>query len=96
MGFNYYILGEDTPSKLRSTVLFLLGINLALRAVDEHYYLRRDMPTKSSQLTIEKDSKGTKCIVYREDTCTKTNDGGLNQMRKERKIVWVYPSRNII
>ena len=33
------VLGEDTPDKLRSTVLFLLGINAYLRAVEEHYYL---------------------------------------------------------
>ena len=39
------MLGEDTPEKLCDTVLFLLGINLFLRAVDEHYNLRRDMPT---------------------------------------------------
>ena len=31
------VLGEDTPDKLRHTVLFLLGINLMLRAVEEHY-----------------------------------------------------------
>ena len=30
------LLGEDTPDKLRDTVLFLLGVNLALRAGDEH------------------------------------------------------------
>ena len=33
------VLGEDTPDKLCSTVLFLLGINLALRAGDEHQAL---------------------------------------------------------
>ena len=32
-------LGEDTPDKLRDTVLFVLGINLALRAGDEHHDL---------------------------------------------------------
>ena len=89
------ILGEDTPQKLRSTVLFLLGINLALRAGDEHYYLRREMPDKKSQLSFENNQKGVRCLVFREDTCTKTNDGGLGQMRKERKIVWIYPSKNI-
>ena len=36
------ILGEDTPDKLHNTVLFLLGINVGLRAGDEHYDLRRD------------------------------------------------------
>ena len=48
------ILGEDMPDKLRDTVLFLLGLNVTLRAVDEHYYLRREMPTKASQLKFER------------------------------------------
>ena len=33
------LLGEDTPDKLRDTVLYLLGVHLALRAGDEHYFL---------------------------------------------------------
>ena len=89
------ILGEDTPDKLRSTVLFILGVNLALRAVDEHYNLRRDMPNQKSQLSFENDSKGVRCLVFREDSCSKTYDGGLQQMRKERKVVWIYPSTNV-
>ena len=47
------ILGEDTPCKLRNTVLFLLGLHVTLRAIDEHYYLRRDMSNKKSQLQFE-------------------------------------------
>ena len=35
------ILGEDKPDKLRSTVLYLLGINCALCSGDENYALRR-------------------------------------------------------
>ena len=42
------VLGEQTPTQLRETVLFLLGINLGLRAVDEHYDLRRDSKDKNS------------------------------------------------
>ena len=89
------ILGEDTPDKLRSTILFLLGINLALRAVEEHYNLRRELTNKPSQLAFETNSTGVKCLVYREDHCTKTHDGGLLQRRKEKKVVWIYPSTNI-
>ena len=88
------ILGEDNPDQLRDTVLFLLGINLALRAVDEHYSLRRDSQEKSSQLSFQRNSKGDRCLVYHEDTCTKTNNGGLKHMQKERKIVWIYPNKN--
>ena len=29
------VLGEDTPDKLRSTVLFLIGVNVGLRAGDD-------------------------------------------------------------
>ena len=90
------VLGEDTPDKLRETVLFVLGINLALRAGDEHYDLRRDNKTKPSQISFERDVTSAKrCLVYREDTVTKTNDGGLSNLKKERKVVWVFPSKNV-
>ena len=89
-------LGEDTPKKLRDTVLFLLGINPALRAGDEHYDLRRDCPERRSQISFERENEsGKRCLIYREDTVTKTNDGGLSNWRKERKVVRVYPSSNI-
>lgn len=88
-------LGEDNPDRLRNTVLFLIGINVYLRAVEEHYGLHRDMPNESSQISFEYNSIGVKCLVYREDTVSKTHDGGLSDMRNERKIVWVYPSENV-
>ena len=53
------------------------------------------MPDRDSQLLFQRDSKGVCCLVYSEDTCTKSNDGGLAQMRNNRKIVWVYPSDNV-
>ena len=86
------ILGEDTPDKLRDTCLFLLGVNCLLRAVDEHYHLRRDMPNKASQLSFRMNDFGEKCLVYQEDTVTKTHDGGLSDMRRDRKVVWVFPN----
>ena len=46
------VLGEDTPDKLRNTVLFLLGINAHLHEVEEHYYLRRDTPQEKGQLSF--------------------------------------------
>ena len=81
------ILGEDTPDKLRDTVLFLIGINVTLRAVEEHYNLRRPMPSEPFQLSLQTDSQGVRCVVYSEDRITKTHDGGLNDMRSERKEV---------
>ena len=89
------VLGEDTPDKLRDTVLFLLGINLGLREGDEHYDLRRETKQKPSQISFERAPNGQRCLVYREDTVTKTNDGGLGSIKKERKVVWVYPSEDI-
>ena len=89
-------LGEDTPEKMHNTVLFLLGINLALRAGDEHYDLRRDSPDRKSQISFERNTEsGKRCLVYREDTVTKTNDGELSNLKKERKVVWVFPSTAI-
>ena len=87
-------LGEDTPDKLRNTVLFMLGVNVYLRAIEEHYYLHRPSPDEASQISFEHDSQNVKCLVYREDTVTKTHDGGLNDMKRDRKIVWVYPSED--
>ena len=89
------ILGEDTPDKLRSTVLFIIGVNCALRAGDEHYALRRPGGCMESQLTFECNSLGIRCLVYREDNVTKTNRGGLRDMKKERKIVWIKPNKNV-
>ena len=86
------ILGEDTPDKLRNTVLFLLGINVTLRAVEEHNQLRRDMPNMKSQLAFVLNPKGLRCLLYKEDSITKTHDGGLKDMRYERKVVWIYPN----
>ena len=87
------ILGEDTPDKLRDTVLFLIGINIYLRAVDEHYHLRRDMPNQRSQFSFILNPRGVGCIVYQEDFITKTHDGGLKDMRRECKVVWIYPNK---
>ena len=80
------VLGEDSPNKLRDTVLFLIRINVGLQAGDEHYALRKHSPWKGSQLTFQKNSKGVRCMVSTEDTVTKTHDGGLNSMQKTKKI----------
>ena len=91
--WNLGVLGEDTPTKLRNTVLFLLGINCLLRAVEEHYSLRRDMPTEPSQISFKVNDFGEKCLVFTEDSVTKTHDGGWNDMRRDRKVVWVFPNK---
>ena len=89
------ILGEDNPDKLRNTVLFLIGMNAILRAVDEHYNLHREMPTKASQIQFERDPDGVKCVVYREDAVSKTHDGGIADRKTDRKEVWIYPNDDV-
>ena len=86
-------LGEDTPDKLRTTVYFVLGINCYRRSVQDHYNLRRWSPDEQSQIQFEK-CNGKRCFVYREDTVSKTHDGGLNDMKNDRKEVYVFPNEN--
>ena len=88
------ILGEGNPAQLHDTVLFLIGMNIGLRAGDEHYNLHRDGPDLPSQMQFKRNDEEVQCLVYTEDCVTKTNDGGLKDMHKEHKVVWVYPSKN--
>ena len=89
------VLGESNPDQLRNTVLFLLGVNLYLCAMEDHYNLCRNMSYQQGQILFELSEKGVRCLVYREDCTTKTHDGGLKDMRADRKIVWVYPSKDV-
>ena len=89
-------LGESSPTQLRETVIFLLGIYVGLRAGDEHYNLCRDTNDLPSQLSFKCNAEGVHCLVYQEDCTNKINDGGINNMHKDRKIIWVYPSDNKI
>ena len=38
--WKFGILGEENPDQLRNTDLFLIGINVHLFAIEEHYALR--------------------------------------------------------
>ena len=89
------VLGEHEPEILRDTVLFLIGINCGLHAVEEHHDLHRDAPDKCSQFSFQRNEKGIRCLVYTEDTVTKMNDGGLKHIRKDRKVVWVHPAKDV-
>ena len=70
------VLGEHSPSQLGDTIMFLLGINLALRGEDEQKCLRR--PGFNPQIKISKDSDGVKCLIYEKDPKHKTNQVGLS------------------
>ena len=56
--------------------------------------MRRPTPVEPSQLTFDLSESGLRCLVYREDTISNTHDGGLKDMRSDRKEVWVFPSDN--
>ena len=71
-------------------------MNVSLKACDEHYNLRRSSIDSPLQLSFQKNEKGVCCLVYTEDNSTKTYDGGIKDMQKEKKIVWVNPSENPI
>ena len=50
------------------------------------------MPYECSQLQFNRDHEGNKCLVYKEDTVTKTHDGGINDRNLDRKEVWIFPN----
>ena len=77
------MLGEKNPDQLHNTLLFMIGLNIGLRAGEEHYELRRELPGKASQLQFKCNDKGVRYLIYEEDTSTKTNDGGIKSMRNK-------------
>ena len=83
-------LGDDTPDKLRTTAYFVLGINCYLRSVQDHYNMRKWCPDQDSQLSFEF-VNGKRCLIYREDFISKTHNGGLGDMKTDRKEVVVFP-----
>lgn len=86
------VLGEDSPEQLRNTLMFLLGMHLALRGGEEHHRLR--CPPFNSQLMIGVDSEGRKVLLYQEDYKTKTNQGGISGRKYVPKQVKIYPNQN--
>ena len=34
-------------------------------------------------------------MYYKEDAVTKTYDGGIKHLKKDRKEVWIFPSSNV-
>ncbi len=68
------VLGTNDPDTLCDTLLFLLGLHLALRGGKEHKDLCA--PGFDSQLSVEVDKDGTKYLLFNEDVQRKTNQGG--------------------
>ena len=89
--FSSGALGDDEPLKLLHTVIYMMGLHLALRGGVEHNRLRR--PGFESQICVDVDTSGREVLVYTEDPLHKTNQGGLMSKQKS-KIVYVYGASN--
>jgi hypothetical protein len=76
------LLGDSSPSILLDTMVFLLGLNFALRSGEEHRMLSRD------QLVLVKDVEQP-YLEYTEKI-SKNNQRGLKDYNVERKVVRAY------
>ncbi len=85
------ILGKEKPLQLMRTVLFLLGINLALHAGQEHCALRSIGYDSQLSFAVR---NGQRIVIYREDPGTKMNQGGLRHKKVPGKTVTIYPHPN--
>ena len=90
--FDKNVLGEESPLQLLQTVIYMLGLHLALRGGVEHCHLRR--PGFNCQIQVELDSNGKRRLAYKEDPLQKTNQGGLTS-KGTRKEVFVYEASDI-
>ncbi len=84
------VLGDSNLDQLRNTLMYLLGINLALRGGEEHRRLR--CPGHDPQIQVCVDTKGVKFLLYKEDFQSKTNQGGLRSRVCKPKELKVYGS----
>ncbi|XP_033752677.1 uncharacterized protein KIAA1958-like [Pecten maximus] len=80
------ILGSDTPQKLLDTMVFMIGLNFALRAGQEHRNLRFG---GHSQICIRVDNENRRYLEYTEDV-SKTNRGGILHRKLDPKITRAY------
>ena len=90
--FSANALGESNPEQLLQTVIYLLGLHLALRGGVEHTRLRR--PGFNPEISTEIDEEsGHEFLIYREDPLQKMNQGGLTG-KANSKVVKVFPSED--
>ena len=78
-------LGSEYAELLRDTLVWVLGVNFALRAGQEH----RNLRLRNSQLSLQCGELGREFLQCTEDIST-TNNGGLSHLRIKRKVVRAY------
>ena len=91
--FDRGILGEDNPEKLVYTVIYMMGLHLALWGGVKHTRLRH--PGFDSQISIEIDDKQREHLVYKADPLQKNNQGGIGCFNST-KTVYVYKASNTL
>ena len=84
-GVEHRLLGDSSPQTLLDTVVFYIGLCFALRSGVEHRRLRH-VPC---QIELVERIQGILYLIYREDV-SKTNQGGLDHQKQERKKVIHY------
>ncbi|XP_021345205.1 uncharacterized protein LOC110445118 [Mizuhopecten yessoensis] len=77
-----HVLGDDTPEKLINTMVYLIGLNFALRGGQEHRNLRRG---DRSQFCVGENEQG-RYLAYTEDI-SKNNQGGLKHRKVSNKCL---------
>lgn len=79
-------LGESNPKQLIDTLVYLMGVQFALRAGKEHKALRVG---PRSQFKLKQDKSGDMYLEYTEDT-SKNNQGGLKHRKIDKKVGRAY------
>lgn len=81
------VLGDENPKQLIHTLLYLLGVQFALRAGQEHRDLR--VGPKSQFALYTDPVLGKEYLEYTEDQ-SKNNQGGIKQRKVTREVVHAY------
>lgn len=95
--WNLGAFGSANPQQLIDTLLYNLGLHLSLRACAEHRNLEYG---ENSQLSLQTNENGKKCIKYVE-RCSKNKTFGLKNCKMEPKVTYIYeneknPSRCVV
>lgn len=81
------MLGIETPAKLRSTLLFLLGFHVTLQEGADHYNLQHGL---NSQFKLGKETDSRWEFLEHKEDVSKCNSCGIHHRRLKRKKTKAY------